>query len=103
MYIKSRTQGDCSRINTGSGNGTSALVQALDHKANSLPLGKSLHFMHLHLELFWPSHEFTGRDLALILWCLITIENTFGSTQNYCTILNYKHKKNTITMNKSQY
>ena len=39
MYSKSLTQGDCSRMSAGSGNRTSAPVQALDHKSNSLPLG----------------------------------------------------------------
>ena len=38
MYSKSLTQGDCSRMSAGSGNRTSAPVQALDHKSNSLPL-----------------------------------------------------------------
>ena len=38
MYSKSLTQGDCSRINAGSGDWTSAPVQALDHNSNSLPL-----------------------------------------------------------------
>ena len=38
MYRKSLIQGDCSRMSTGSGNRTSAPVQALDHKSNSLPL-----------------------------------------------------------------
>ena len=38
MYSKSLTQGHCSRMNTGSENRTSAPVQALDHKSNSLPL-----------------------------------------------------------------
>ena len=33
------TQGDCSRINAGNGNQTSAPAQALDHESNSLPVG----------------------------------------------------------------
>ena len=36
---KSLTQRHCSRINAGSWNKTSAPVQALDHKSNSLHLG----------------------------------------------------------------
>ena len=39
MYSKPFTLGDCCRINAGSGNRTSALVQALDRKSNSLPFG----------------------------------------------------------------
>ena len=39
MYSKFLTQGDCIRINAGSWNQTSAPVQALDHKSNSLPRG----------------------------------------------------------------
>ena len=39
MYSKFITLGDCSRLSAGSGNRTSAPVQALDHKSNSLPLG----------------------------------------------------------------
>ena len=39
IYSKSLTQEDCSIINADSGNQTSAPVQALDQKFNSLPLG----------------------------------------------------------------
>ena len=39
MYSKSLTKGDCSRMSAGSGNQTSAPVQALNQKSNSLPLG----------------------------------------------------------------
>ena len=46
MNSKSLTQGGCSRINVGSGNRTSAPVQALDHKSNSIPLG--YHTLMIH-------------------------------------------------------
>ena len=39
IYSKSFSQGDCSRINAGSGNRTSAPVDASDHKSNLVPLG----------------------------------------------------------------
>ena len=50
MYSKSLTQGDYSRMNDGSGNQISALVQALAYKPNTLLLGYRT----------WPSKPYKG-------------------------------------------
>ena len=49
LRSKSLTQGDCSRMSAGSGNRTSAPVQALDHKSNSLPLGHCAWRMYVYI------------------------------------------------------
>ena len=53
MYSWSLTQRDCNRINVSSGNRTSAPVQALDHKSNSIPLGCHAWPMFLNFIEIW--------------------------------------------------
>ena len=67
---KSLTQGDCSRINVGSGNRTFAQVQATDHKSNSLTLGYCAW-------LFVPKSKSKVNKVVHVAWTLYN--TTLGS------------------------